>query len=407
MNNGLHKTVSTLKHYSPVLPEGLRSYIKETSLLVRSPGRINLIGEHTDYNNGYVLPAAIDKAVYMVVTPREDDEIHLLAVDLNDKYITYTGKVQKSTNASWPNYLLGVVAQFISAGIELKGFEAVLSSDIPIGAGLSSSAAVECAMALALNEMFAAGFDRLALVKMAQKAENEFVGVQCGIMDQFASMFGKQNHVIRLDCRSLDYAYVPFNMEGIKIVLLDTNVKHSLGSTAYNERRLQCERGVALIQKKIPQVKSLRDATMQMLDKYVLHEDALIYDRCRYVVEENSRLLEACKDLESGVMDSFGKKMFETHAGLSKLYEVSCDELDFLVSHVKDNPAVLGARMMGGGFGGCTINLVKEEAIEELIRTATGSYALEMNKPLKVYIANIEAGTAVFKMDDQIIKNFS
>jgi galactokinase len=399
MNEGLNKTISTLKQHSWVIPDCLNNYIKETSLLVRSPGRINLIGEHTDYNNGFVLPAAIDKAAYMVITPRTDDEIHLFAADLNDQYITSTGNIQKSVKESWPNYLLGVVEQFIAAGVGLKGFEAALTADIPIGAGLSSSAAVECAMALSLNEMFEAGFDKLTLVKMAQKAENEFVGVQCGIMDQFASMFGRHNHVIRLDCRSLEYAYVPFNMEGIKIVLLDTHVKHSLGSTEYNERRTQCEAGVELIQQQVPEVKSLRDATMEMLDKYVLKKDALIYNRCKYVVEENNRLLQACKDLESGNIPAFGKKMFETHHGLSKLYEVSCAELDFLVSQVKDNPAVLGARMMGGGFGGCTINLVKEEAIEELIKTATISYALAMNKPLKAYIAKIEAGTSLLKKD--------
>ena len=399
MNDGLNETANTLKHPLPATTEGLRKYITEASLLVRSPGRINLIGEHTDYNNGFVLPAAIDKAAYLVVTPRKDDEIHLFAVDLDDQYITSTGNIRKSVKTSWPNYLLGVVEQFIAAGVAIKGFDAALTADIPIGAGLSSSAAVECAMALALNEIFAAGFERLTLVKMAQKAENEFVGVQCGIMDQFASMFGRQNHVIRLDCRSLEYAYVPFRMNGVKIVLLDTNVNHSLGSTEYNVRRKQCEAGVAIIQKHRPQVKSLRDATIEMLDSFITKADELIYSRCKYVVEENNRLLLACKDLENGDLPAFGKKMFETHYGLSQLYEVSCTELDFLVSHVKDNPAVLGARMMGGGFGGCTINLVKEEAIEELIKTATISYALAMNKPLKAYIAKIEAGTSVINKE--------
>jgi galactokinase len=216
-------------------------------------------------------------------------------------------------------------------------------------------------------------------------------------MDQFASMFGKQHHVIRLDCRSLEYEYEPLEMEGYKIVLLDTNVKHSLASTEYNVRRRQCETGVAMIQQHHHEVKSLRDVTMEMLDKYVLPQDAMVYQRCKYVVEENNRLLQACKDLEANDLVAFGKKMFETHHGLSKLYEVSCPELDFLVSQVEDNPAVVGARMMGGGFGGCTINIVKEEAIDDLIRQITTVYNAATQKELKAYIVNIEDGSSVIK----------
>ena len=293
--------------------------------------------------------------------------------------------------------MLGVVQQFILAGIDIKGFDAALTADIPIGAGLSSSAAVECAMALSLNELFSAGFDKLNLVKMSQKAEHDFAGVQCGIMDQFASMFGKYNHVIKLDCLSLDYEYEPFNLDGIKIVLLDTNVKHSLASSEYNVRRRQCETGVAFIQQHLPEVKSLRDATIEMLDKYILQNDPVVYRRCKYVVEENNRLLQGCKDLEEGNLQAFGSKMFETHYGLSRMYEVSCPELDFLVEHLRDNPAVLGARMMGGGFGGCTINLVKEDAVDELIEKTAKAYKEAMQKELKAYIANIETGTNILR----------
>ena len=377
------------------MPAGLEKFIKENSIVARSPGRINLIGEHTDYNNGFVLPAAIDKAAYLVITPRKDQEIHLHSVDLLEDYTTNTTDLKKSMFMSWPNYILGVIEQFILAGVKINGFDAALTGDIPIGAGLSSSAAVECAVALAMNELSGSGFDKFTMVKLAQKAENDFVGVQCGIMDQFASMFGRHNHVIRLDCRSLEFEYVPFNMDGIKILLLDTNVKHSLGSSEYNVRRKQCETGVAWIQRHLPEVKSLRDATVEMLDKYVLHDDILIYQRCKYVVEENNRLLAACKDLEQGNIPAFGARMFETHYGLSKLYEVSCPELDFLVAHVQDNPAVLGARMMGGGFGGCTINLVKEEAIEELVADTAIAYKNAMNKVLKAHIAKIETGSNI------------
>jgi galactokinase len=388
---------ATFVKQEAAVPFKLKEFIKENSLIVRSPGRINLIGEHTDYNDGYVLPAAIDKAAYIVISPRNDNEVHLQSVDMNESYRTTVDKISRSMDQSWPNYLLGVIAQFIKAGVKVPGFDAALTGDIPLGAGLSSSAAVECAMALALNEITGAGFDKLRLVKMSQKAEHEFAGVQCGIMDQFASMFGKKDHVIRLDCRSLEYAYEPLDMKGYQLVLMDTNVKHSLGSTEYNVRRKQCETGVAMIQPHHPEVKSLRDVTMEMLDKYVLPQDGMVYQRCKYVVEENNRLLEGCKDLEANDLVAFGKKMFETHHGLSKLYEVSCPELDFLVTLVKDNPDVLGARMMGGGFGGCTINIVKEEAIGKLIEDTTAVYKTAMGKELKAYIVNIEDGSSVIE----------
>lgn len=388
---------ATFVKQEAAVPYQLKNYIKDNSLIIRSPGRINLIGEHTDYNDGYVLPAAIDKAAYIAITPRSDREIHLVSIDMNDSFNTTLDELTINRATSWPNYLLGVVDQFIKAGINVPGFDAALTGDIPLGAGLSSSAAVECAMALALNEITNAGFDKLTMVKMAQKAEHEFAGVQCGIMDQFASMFGKQHHVIRLDCRSLEYEYEPLKMEGYKIILFDSNVKHSLASTEYNVRRKQCETGVAMVQQHHHQIKSLRDVTMEMLDKYVLPNDLLIYQRCKYVVEENNRLLEACKDLEANNLVAFGKKMFETHHGLSKLYEVSCPELDFLVTQVQDNPAVVGARMMGGGFGGCTINIVKEEAIEDLIKETTTVYNAAMQKELKAYIVNIENGSSVIR----------
>lgn len=373
----------------------LKAFVKINSVIVRSPGRINLIGEHTDYNDGFVLPAAIDKAAYISITPRSDGQVHLHSIDMDDEYTTTIDELKKSTTASWPNYLLGVVAQFKKAGVELPGFDAALTGDIPVGAGLSSSAAVECAMALALNEITGAGFDKVTLVKMTQKAEHEYAGVQCGIMDQFASVLGKKNCVIRLDCRSLEYSYEPFIMDGFKVVLLDTNVKHSLASSEYNVRRSQCETGVAMIQQHHSEIKSLRDVTMDLLDKYVLPNDNLVYQRCKYVVEENNRLLSACKDLEANDMAAFGKKMFETHDGLSKLYEVSCPELDFLVDTVKDNPEVLGARMMGGGFGGCTVNIVKEHAVDDLINKVSAAYKKAMNKELKAYVVNIEDGTSI------------
>ena len=383
-----------LPKQSPLnLPAKLKAHVQQHSIITRSPGRINLIGEHTDYNEGYVLPAAIDKAAYLSLTPRQDQTIVLHALDLGEVFRVPMGDIKKIPG-SWTNYILGVVDQFIQRGIAVPGFEAALVADIPLGAGLSSSAAVECATAMALNEWLATGLDKLTLVKMSQMAEHAYAGVQCGIMDQFASMFGKKDHVIRLDCRSLQYEYVPFLTKGIRIVLMDTQIKHSLASSEYNTRRQQCDLGVSLIRKHHPEVSSLRDVTREMLDEFVLQKDPLIYHRCQYVVEENGRLLEACEDLRKGDLRSFGSKLFVTHEGLSHLYQVSCEELDFLVDHVRNNPSVLGARMMGGGFGGCTLNLVREEAVDELIHSASRAYLDFSGQELKAYVASIEDGTS-------------
>lgn len=363
-------------------------------MIVRSPGRINIIGEHTDYNDGFVLPAAIDKAAYLAISLRDDDGIHLMADDLNEKFSTSVHDLKPITDVSWPNYILGAVAQFQKKGIPVKGFNALLTSDVPIGAGLSSSAAVECATTFALNTLLYTHFDKIEMVKMAQLAEHEYPGVMCGIMDQFASMMGKANHVIKLDCRSLEFEYVPFKLDGIKILLIDTNVKHSLASSEYNTRRKECARAVAMVNEYELQVHSLRDVTEEMLDKYVLPKDELIDKRARFIVQEIDRLQRACEDLQQGDIPALGKKMFETHDGLSKMYEVSCDELDYLVDFVKNNSAVIGARMMGGGFGGCTINLVKENEIDTLIEVISQKYMEHTGKKANAYIVSINEGTS-------------
>ncbi len=326
-------------------------------LIVRSPGRVNLIGEHTDYNNGFVLPAAINKAIFMATSRRDDKEIHILSLDLDRTFVADLDHIF-SSSLHWPDYLLGVVQQIQALGHDVGGFNCVFGGDIPLGAGMSSSAALECPVPSQRTGLHL-GLDPLTMVKLSQRAENDFVGVKCGIMDQFASMFGRRNHVIRLDCQSLDFAYIPFNTEGIRIVLFDTNVKHSLASTEYNVRRQQCEAGVALVRAHDPGVKSLRDVSIAMLDEWVAPVDALLDRRCRFVVEENARLLAATEDLKKGDIAAFGRKMFATHQGLSLRYEVSCPEADFLVQQVQDDPGVIGSRMMGGGFGGCTINLVR------------------------------------------------
>ena len=365
-----------------------------TCLVVRSPGRVNLIGEHTDYNNGFVLPAAIDKAAYVAIAKRTDNKVMMYATAFNQDFEISLKEI-KTTTLGWPNYILGVIDQIQKTGVELGGCNLLIDGDIPIGAGLSSSAALECATLFAFNELFGLQFTRIQMAFMAQKAEHDFAGVHCGLMDMFASLFGKKGHVIKLDCRSLEYEYVPLDIKGYKILLLNTNVKHELSSSEYNTRRIQCEQGITWIQQQEPTVNSLRDATIEMLEKYVLPKDILIYNRCKYVVEENRRLISACADLENGNIEALGKKMFATHEGLKSLYEVSCPELDFLVDQVKGHPAVLGARMMGGGFGGCTINIVKEEAIESLVAMLEPLYEKHTQKQLSHYIASIEAGTSM------------
>jgi len=363
-------------------------------LIVRSPGRINIIGEHTDYNNGFVLPAAIDKAIYIAISKRNDDVVSLYAADFKEDFSTSLSEIAPLKH-HWANYILGIVDELKKQNKKISGFNAVVDGDVPLGAGLSSSAAVECATVFALNELFALQLDKFEMVKMAQAAEHAFAGVKVGIMDMFASMFGKKEHVIKLDCRSLEYEYVPFHLKGIKIVLLNTNVKHSLASTEYNTRRKECEQGVAWIKEHEPQVNSLRDATIAMLDEFVLPKDKLVYKRCRFIVEEIQRLLQACEDLKLDDISALGKKMFATHDGLSTQYKVSCKELDFLVDAVRNNKNVFGARMMGGGFGGCTINLVKEEAVEDLISDVKNVYEKQMNLPLTAYAVSIEDGTSV------------
>jgi len=427
----------SIKDYPTAIKEKFKVLFNQDPILISSPGRINLIGEHTDYNMGFVLPAAINKAIYLGIQKRQDNEIHLHSLDYNDDHQTSMDKIVRSGKL-WPDYILGVVDQIrihrmsrihkmkngegsridgvdrinrieeLETGNridrmpkgELAGFNIVFGGDIPPGAGLSSSAALECATAFALNELFGLGLDRIDMVKMSQAAENEFVGMKCGIMDQFASMFGKKDHLIRLDCQSLEYTYIPFHLEGVKVVLFDTRVKHSLASSAYNKRREQCEEGVRLVEAQTsklkapgPEIRSLRDVTEEDLLRYVKPVNEVVYNRCTFIVSEIQRLLSGCKDLENNGVAAFGKKMFETHDGLSKLYEVSCKELDILVDLVKDDPDVLGARMMGGGFGGCTINLIKNEAVERLIAKVSEKYKMETGVEMFVYEVEVEEGT--------------
>ena len=385
------------------------------AFVVKSPGRINLIGEHTDYNHGFVLPAAIDKYIEVAIGKRTDGAIHMVALDLGETIILpIQNLIPHATQ--WVNYIIGVVDQVFNKSQSASnnfivtqntltnteittavndtnlsaGFNICIQGNIPLGAGLSSSAAVESAVLFALNELYGLSLSRMQMALMAQAAEHSFAGVKCGIMDMFASLHGQKNKAILLDCASLAFTYYPIELKDYSIVLFDTQIKHALASSEYNTRRLECEQGLKIIQEKYASVKTFRDISIEQVEACLVSK---VYQRCKYVVEEIARVQLAVQDLTKGDMQAFGKKMLETHEGLSKLYEVSCPELDFLVEAVSHNENVLGARMMGGGFGGCTINIIKKTAVEEITKELSAKYNQAMHKELSYYITSIEDGT--------------
>lgn len=364
-------------------------------IVVRSPARINLIGEHTDYNDGFVMPAAIDRETVFVIGDSTDGKSIIYSWKYDESVTIDISNPQPVDAPKWANYLLGVLRQFVDKGYAIKPFTCVFGGNIPLGAGLSSSASVECGFAYALNELNHHHLPKIEMVKMAQWSEHNFVGVKCGIMDQFASMMGAANQVIVLDCRSLEYSYSPLDLSDYAIVLCDTKVKHSLVDSEYNTRRNECEQGVAVLRTYYPEVTSLRNATEAMV---LQHKDELkgkVFDRCLYVVQEIERVQQASKDLKEHNLVAFGKKMFETHEGLSSLYEVSCSELDFLVEQAKTFPGVIGARMMGGGFGGCTINLVKQNDVNSFVQNVEDAYRKTFAKNMEVYIVKVTDGTSI------------
>ena len=363
-----------------------------TGSVYASPGRINLIGEHTDYNGGFVFPGAVDKGMIIEIKPNGTDLVKAYSIDLKD-YVEFGLNEEDAPRASWARYIFGVCREMIKRGVEVKGFNTAFAGDVPLGAGMSSSAALESAYAYALNDLFGDNkIDKFELAKVGQATEHNYIGVKCGIMDQFASVFGKEGSLMRLDCRSLEYQYFPFKPEGYRLVLVDSVVKHELASSAYNKRRQSCENVVAAIAKKHEGVEFLRDCTLEMLAEVKEEVSAEDYMRAEYVIEEIQRVLDVCDALEKGDYETVGQKMYETHHGMSKKYEVSCEELDFL-NDVAFDCGVTGSRVMGGGFGGCTINLVKNELYETFITTAKERFKEKFGRSPKVYDVVISDGS--------------
>ena len=329
-----------------------------------SAGRINLIGEHTDYNGGFVFPGAIDKYIMTAININGTDKVRLYSVDMN-QYTEFGLREEDKPAEQWACYVFGVCREVIKRGFEVKGFDAVFAGDVPLGAGLSSSAALESCFAYALNDLF--NDNKISIFELAligQSTEHNYCGVNCGIMDQFASVFGKKDCLMRLDCRSLEFKYFPFKPVGYKLVLVNSQVKHELVDSPYNKRRESCE----LVAKTLG-VETLRDADMSMLEAAKAQISDEDYKRAVYVIGEKQRVLDVCEALEKGDYETVGQRMYETHHGLSKDYEVSCEELDFL-NDVAKECGVTGSRIMGGGFGGCTINLVKEDLYDTFVQTA-------------------------------------
>jgi galactokinase len=361
-----------------------------TGEVYASPGRINLIGEHTDYNGGFVFPGAIDKGMVAEIKLNGTNKVRALALDLNET-AEFGLQEEDAPQQQWAGYIFGVCREIIKRGGKIGGFNTAFSGDVPLGAGMSSSAALESTYAFALNDLFGLGIDKFELAKIGQATEHNYCGVKCGIMDQFASIFGKAGSLILLDCRSLEYKYYPFNPSGYKLVLLDTVVKHELASSAYNARRQSCERVAAAIRRNHPEVEFLRDATLDMLNEVKAGVSEEDYMRAQYVIEEVQRVMDVCAALEKGDYETVGDRMYGTHSGMSKLYEVSCKELDFL-NDIARKCGVTGSRVMGGGFGGCTINLVREDKYEAFVKEAFAAYNTAFGHEPKLYDVVISDG---------------
>lgn len=373
------------------------SNFNSTPLLIRAPGRINLIGEHTDYNEGFVLPAAVSHSIYFAIGESgHASRCSLISLDFDERYAFDLTDMAPLPAGSWQNYVMGVAAELIKTGHELLGFNLVFTGDIPRGSGMSSSAALECGTCFGLNELFELGIPKIEMVKMSQMAEHNYAGVQCGIMDQFASLNGKSAQALLLDCRSLEYSYFPIGLTNYKLMLFNSNVTHSLASSEYNVRRGQCDLGVSILRSFFPEVDSLRDATMELLMSIKSNMDDLIFKRCKYVIEENNRVEDFAKALAENDLQQAGLILCAAHHAMRYEYEITCPEIDFIADYLNGHDEVLGARMMGGGFGGCVLAIIKRDTQASLAQSLNQSYEIEFGR--SVTAIEVEIGDGVSKI---------
>lgn len=372
---------------------------RKPQFYVKAPGRINLIGEHTDYNMGFVLPAAIDKHILFGFAANGTENLcQLRALDMKGSFEGSLKDIQK-TEHSWVNYLLGVILQCQKRGIEVKGFDCVFAGNIPIGSGLSSSAALECGFARGLAEMAEVSLEKWEIARIGNHTENEFLGIQSGILDQFASTFGKKNHAMKMDCDSQTFEYVPLELGDCCLVLINSNVKHEHTTSGYNDRPTECKQAVEILQKEHPteNIQSLRNVTPSMLEQSTSKLSPTLLNRCQFILAENERVHRFCESMKAKELRVLGKLLYDSHYGLQHLYEVSCEELDLLVDLTRDMPKVLGARMMGGGFGGCTLNLMEKKTSEETVERLLKEYKAKTGIDAEAYFVEIEDGVAIKK----------
>jgi len=372
-----------------------KSFGSKPQKIVLSPGRINIIGEHIDYNDGYVLPAAIDKVICFAFEKNNTKKSKVIAIDLNEEFEVDLTQQIKLSDVVWTNYILGVIKQLQDNGFSFEGFNCVFSSNIPVGSGLSSSAALECGMIFGIKELFNLTIEKVDISLLGQKAEH-WVGINCGIMDQFSSVHGLENKVIKLDCNTLEFEYHNADFKDYSLILMDSNVKHSLFTSEYNTRRIECEEGLAIIKNHFPEIKSFRDCTEEQLVNIEDKMNPTVFKRVHFVVKEINRVIKACEALDSGNIELLGALLFETHYGLSQEYSVSCAELDMLVDTAKADDAIIGSRLMGGGFGGCTINLIKKGHENEVKNKFSNLYLDTFGIELKFYDVKISNGTTLF-----------
>ena len=357
----------------------IKHFDGSTGNVYAAPGRINLIGEHTDYNNGFVFPGAVEQGMIAEIKPNGTRNVDAYSIDLKDR-VQFSLDDPAGPKATWARYIFGVCREMMALGVPVQGFNTAFAGDVPLGAGMSSSAALESCFAFGLNDLFGDNkIERLELAKVGQRTEHNYIGVNCGIMDQAISCLGKAGNLMRMDCRSGEVAYFPWNPKGYKLVLVNSNVKHALVGSPYNDRRLSCERAAAAIHELHPEVESLRHASYDQLDEVKAKISEEDYKRAKYVIGERERVLTVCDALEAGDYELVGKMMYETHHGLSQEYEVSCEELDFLVEVAKEQ-GVTGSRIMGGGFGGCTIKLVDEHYYDSFVKAAREQFKAKYGK---------------------------